>query len=98
MQFSVAIFALLSALVAAVDDIPSTSTVCESGLLNSCAKSVDGKSRCLVLGGIPLCATKCQDSEWCPDSCKKKQFADGFCTNGDNPCICTNSDPSVAPN
>ncbi|KAI6303593.1 hypothetical protein MCOR33_001286 [Pyricularia grisea] len=49
------------------------------------------------MGGIPLCATKCQDSEWCPDSCKKKQFANGFCTNGDNPCICTNSDPSVAP-
>lgn len=53
MQFSVAIFALLSALVAAVDDIPSTSTVCESGLLNSCAKSVDGKSRCLVLYVFP---------------------------------------------
>ncbi|TLD14909.1 hypothetical protein PspLS_10841 [Pyricularia sp. CBS 133598] len=102
MQYSLAIFAILSALAAAVDDkpapsTPSTPTVCGMNLMKGCPVSKDGKSRCLVLGGIPLCATICQDSEECPRGCKKQQFADGFCTNGDNPCICSNSDAAAAP-
>ncbi|KAI6350887.1 hypothetical protein MCOR25_010307 [Pyricularia grisea] len=101
MQFSgsLAIFAILPALVAAAEptNYPNTTIVCSNDARNSCPESADGKRRCLVIGNN-LCATTCQDGPKCPEGCKTQGFVYGYCTNGDYECICSNYDASVSPN
>ncbi|QBZ61761.1 hypothetical protein PoMZ_08718, partial [Pyricularia oryzae] len=89
MQFSLALFAILPALVAAVGKgtaaktkLPISNSLCASTTPVNCPASTDQKSRCLIIDGGAACATLCPVGSTCPNDCKAQHSSNGFCTNG----------------
>ncbi|KAF4303875.1 biotrophy-associated secreted protein 3 [Botryosphaeria dothidea] len=93
MKFAFAVLSLLPAV--ALASIPSSSTQCSDDLRLSCPPSSDGVRRCLVdeNTGASLCVTDCSETNCCTPGCLYQGWSNGFCTNGDYPCLCSNVDP-----
>ncbi|QBZ63063.1 hypothetical protein PoMZ_11956 [Pyricularia oryzae] len=103
MQFSTvsfAIFAILPAMVAAMPAetspvpkpaLPVFEELCPDAQRQKCAESSDNLKRCLQINGASICVIDCGSQTTCRTQCKqqlKNEKANGFCTVGDNPCIC----------
>ncbi|KAI6252481.1 Biotrophy-associated secreted protein 3 [Pyricularia oryzae] len=103
MQFSTvsfAIFAILPAMVAAMPAetspvpkpaLPVFEELCPDAERQKCAESTDNLKRCLQINGASICVIDCGSQTTCRTQCKqqlKNEKANGFCTVGDNPCIC----------
>ncbi|KAH8598186.1 hypothetical protein B0O99DRAFT_56223 [Bisporella sp. PMI_857] len=73
-------------------NVVNSNTLCEAANLNICDASSDGVQRCLALGspGEDICVATCDAASACPASCTAAGFTFGFCSNGNNPCICSN--------
>ncbi|KAK1991215.1 hypothetical protein LX36DRAFT_663512, partial [Colletotrichum falcatum] len=93
MHYTTLLFAL--PLVLADSAIPVSNDLCTNDVRAGCPISSniadDNVKRCLRLNGLSLCVTTCSD---CRDKCRFQGTTDGFCSNGANPCICSNTDAS----
>ncbi|KAK2043954.1 hypothetical protein LZ31DRAFT_554778 [Colletotrichum somersetense] len=84
MHFTTILYALLPVLATAAT--PVSNEPCFDSQLNSCPVSADGKRRCVSLNGDSICVTSCQS---CATQCKQENQPNGFCSDGANPCICS---------
>ncbi|KAK2025105.1 hypothetical protein LX32DRAFT_643019 [Colletotrichum zoysiae] len=84
MHFTTILYALLPVLATAAT--PVSNEPCFDTQRNSCPVSSDGQKRCVFVGGDSICVTSCQS---CATQCKAEKQPNGFCSDGANPCICT---------
>ncbi|EKG18082.1 biotrophy-associated secreted protein 3 [Macrophomina phaseolina MS6] len=93
MKFAVAVLSLLPAIVLA--GIPGSDRQCSNELRLTCPPSSDGVRRCLKdpNGEAALCVTDCPETSCCTPGCLYQGWSNGFCSNGDYSCLCSNVDP-----
>ncbi|KAK2023746.1 hypothetical protein LX32DRAFT_707166 [Colletotrichum zoysiae] len=76
--------------------LPFTNNLCNTADAVLCPLDAQLNSRCINLNGKALCLTVCPSSSTCPADCKAQAHKNGFCSNGAEPCICTDrSDEEV---
>ncbi|KAK1997818.1 hypothetical protein LX36DRAFT_711360 [Colletotrichum falcatum] len=84
MQFTTILYALLPVLATAAT--PVSNEPCFDAQLNACPAGTDGKKGCIILGADSICVTSCES---CTTQCQGENQPGGYCSNGSNPCICS---------
>ncbi|KAK1995987.1 hypothetical protein LX36DRAFT_581267 [Colletotrichum falcatum] len=90
MQFTSILFTLLPVLATAQNT--EAFDLCAAEFRLTCPQSTDGVQRCLLVANSPVCVIDCQSQSVCRTQCEQQGFVNGFCSTGNNPCICTNLD------